>query len=350
MVLDYHRHVAATLAIFQQKLFNRVDESAGAERRSGNLRLPANLWMVLLATFVCVLALAAHFHVTLENYQRSFGTCAFLLLLAACLNRMRFALLSRSGLLLEAAAFVLLGSALGRYLAYELQMFAMPLQDGFLAEWDRALGFDYTAVLKFVDGSEWSSKILHRAYYSFQYQIVGTLVVLAGLGLVRKINVLLCSLLMGLLACCIVSAIFPAAGAITVLPQDMSLHNLSLDGATPVAHLRALRDGTFQALALPSLGGIITFPSYHVVMAVVLAYVWRDSKLGFFPVAGLNSLMAVSAVTQGGHYLVDCLAGLAVALAAIVLSNQLLADRRGAGQALVLDAELVNKAPALNPG
>lgn len=70
------------------------------------------------------------------------------------------------------------------------------------------------------------------------------------------------------------------------------------------------------ALRLDDLYGLITFPSFHVAAAVLIAYAARGTPLAFLALV-LNLVMAVSALSEGGHYLVDVLAGAAVAGLAI---------------------------------
>ncbi len=63
---------------------------------------------------------------------------------------------------------------------------------------------------------------------------------------------------------------------------------------------------------------MITFPSYHSVMAVLLAYAARGTFLSFLSLV-LNALMLVSVPTEGGHYLTDAIAGIAIAVSSILL-------------------------------
>ena len=88
------------------------------------------------------------------------------------------------------------------------------------------------------------------------------------------------------------------------------------------ADILALRDH-----ALPVIGrtqGIISFPSYHTVLGVVLAYAARGRKW-FIPSLVLNLLLIAAVMTEGAHYGVDLLSGLAVAFVSIAATRWLLA-------------------------
>jgi len=65
------------------------------------------------------------------------------------------------------------------------------------------------------------------------------------------------------------------------------------------------------------LTGVVTFPSFHVVVA--LAYAWGLRHAGRFGrvMVVLNLAMLPSIPVYGGHYLVDAIAGAAVMLVSL---------------------------------
>jgi len=60
-------------------------------------------------------------------------------------------------------------------------------------------------------------------------------------------------------------------------------------------------------------GGLIAFPSFHVVWAVMLAYSFRHKKYLFYPMALFNSLIILSTLMLGWHYLTDVIGGIILA-------------------------------------
>ena len=88
--------------------------------------------------------------------------------------------------------------------------------------------------------------------------------------------------------------------------------------STYLAHLKALRDGSMTTIDVGKLTGLITFPSYHAVMAVLLAYAARGTFLSFLALV-LNALMLLSVMSEGGHYLTDAIAGVGIAVASILI-------------------------------
>jgi membrane-associated phospholipid phosphatase len=59
--------------------------------------------------------------------------------------------------------------------------------------------------------------------------------------------------------------------------------------------------------------GIVTFPSFHACVAVLFTLAMRGHLLALVTAALLNTVMLVSILPLGGHYLVDLIAGCAIA-------------------------------------
>ena len=78
-------------------------------------------------------------------------------------------------------------------------------------------------------------------------------------------------------------------------------------------------DPSVPAILMTQVNGLITFPSFHAALGLILIYVTRGIRV-LFPISlGLNVLMIAATPTVGGHYFVDVLAGLAVVPLAIML-------------------------------
>jgi membrane-associated phospholipid phosphatase len=71
----------------------------------------------------------------------------------------------------------------------------------------------------------------------------------------------------------------------------------------------ALRDGTFDTLDFTQGVGLISFPSMHAALAVMVAVALWPFRRWRLPIALFTALMLVSIPTEGGHYLIDVLAG-----------------------------------------
>ncbi len=69
---------------------------------------------------------------------------------------------------------------------------------------------------------------------------------------------------------------------------------------------------------MTKMQGIVTLPSYHTVIAILLIYVYRNNKF-FLSLGVINGLMLLSIPSEGGHYLIDMIMGGMVAALSIVI-------------------------------
>src|SRR5207237_10724371 len=89
-----------------------------------------------------------------------------------------------------------------------------------------------------------------------------------------------------------------------------------------IEDLVGLRHGSLPSLDIMLLKGVIAFPSFHAVLAVLFTYTHRGSRI-FRPIAAFNALMLLSIPSEGGHYLVDIIGGVVVGGVAILATSVL---------------------------
>ena len=85
--------------------------------------------------------------------------------------------------------------------------------------------------------------------------------------------------------------------------------------------LTALRTGKLTVIDFntPNANCLVTFPSGHTVLAIIMTYALRGSPWTFVPALLVNGAMLVSTVPHGGHHVFDLVVGAAIAVCAIVL-------------------------------
>ncbi len=192
----------------------------------------------------------------------------------------------------------------GTVLTYAAAAGGGTLRDAVLAQYDAVLGFDWRAWYTLLAPHVVLRFALWLAYSSLFPQILFSIFWFSATGHDERNYELLLHNIFSLLATIAIFALFPAIG----LPVP------GREGE--IATVLALRMGQAPAFELAHLHGIISFPSYHTVLAVLLTYAYRRSRL--LPVAAaLNALMLFSIPSFGRHYLIDMIAGAAVALVAI---------------------------------
>jgi hypothetical protein len=182
-----------------------------------------------------------------------------------------------------------------------------PLVDDALLRADRLIGFDWQAFNDWI-ATRPSLWMLLRMIYSTIF--IQTLLVMLIGSISRpgeRNSEFFWIFAVSLILCSLMSAALPALG---------------YDGAIGPAHVEALkqvRAGQWTTLSYQRIDGIITFPSFHATLAVMFAYSVRKIPFAFGVLAPLNVLMLLSTPTIGGHYLVDIIAGVALAAVAIAI-------------------------------
>jgi membrane-associated phospholipid phosphatase len=84
-----------------------------------------------------------------------------------------------------------------------------------------------------------------------------------------------------------------------------------------------LRDGSFRLVMASGSEGIITFPSLHAALAVILIAAFWPVPIARWVSAVVNALMLAATPIDGSHYFVDVLAGIAIAVLCLVVAHKL---------------------------
>lgn len=213
------------------------------------------------------------------------------------------------------AALLVTFQAAGATLSYLVTSTGAPLDDATFAAWDRALGFDWIACWEWLEAHPGVRTPLKYAYQSGLAQLVVVVLALGMTGRAAQLAEFMRLFILATLVTIVASGLWPAAGAWKHYPIGQAFDLASL------SHFEPLRSGVLQEMSLGAAQGLISFPSLHAAMAVLLAHAMRRTWL-FAVFAVLNATMLVSTPVEGGHYLVDVLAGVALAAALIVLAGR----------------------------
>jgi PAP2 superfamily len=209
----------------------------------------------------------------------------------------------------QICAFTYVGSIL-TYGAMAASPFG--LADTLLGRADAVLGFDWLGWFRWVNGHPALHTVLAQAYASIPLQIIGLLVYFAYAD-PRRVDELLLAGMLSIVIATPIMFLLPAIGA-------WSQHGVGIVEPWK-GDILALRSHTL--LTIGETLGIISFPSYHVTLGVLLANMARGRKW-FLPILVVNLLLIASVMSEGSHYGVDMVSGLAVAWAAIAASRSIL--------------------------
>ncbi|GJD81783.1 phosphatase PAP2 family protein [Methylobacterium gregans] len=201
----------------------------------------------------------------------------------------------------------------------------LPLIDDALARAERALGFDWPAYRALLEAHPDLNWWLSLAYHTSGPQIAAVVIVLAAtrrLGRLWAFVRLFCATLLCVVA---VSAVLPAVGAYAHY-APAAIPSSAIETVGAVWHLDALerlRAGTFDTLVLGEVRGLVTFPSFHVCLAILTAWALAPVRFVGTLALVLNAAVVVATLGSGGHYLPDLMAGAAVAFASLCLHRGL---------------------------
>lgn len=213
------------------------------------------------------------------------------------LHYRRLALVAQCGALLVAFTSVTC------VLSYLFVTLAPPLVDARLAALDAMLGFDWPRAYVWVRAHSTLHLVLLLAYSSGLLQLVLLPMLIGLLGRAAYLREFLSNLMLSSVLLLLIAAPWPAAGAFVFFgvasPADIAT----------VSHFSALREGSMRVFDLAQMQGLVSLPSYHTAMALFFVQAMRWTRPGVVIIGLLNLLMIVSTPTEGGHYLVDVVAG-----------------------------------------
>jgi membrane-associated phospholipid phosphatase len=113
----------------------------------------------------------------------------------------------------------------------------------------------------------------------------------------------------------------PSEGAYAYYRPDLATFTnySSLSGMWHHPTLVALRTDAAPLLNFLNSQGLVTFPSFHTALAIMTTYAVREWRPLFIVVGGINAAVIVGTITEGGHHLVDIIAGASITVASIAL-------------------------------
>lgn len=215
-----------------------------------------------------------------------------------------------------------------------------PEADALLAGLDRSIGFNWMAFVAAIDARAWLSTLLFLSYESFAYQLLllPPLLVLCGQAARAYRMVIAYGLIC--FSSSLIGMEFPALGAypfFRVAPETLPAINLHF-GYFFLDQFHQVRSDPNFVFSLRQAAGILTFPSVHAGVATLCLWAaWRLPVLNLAFLV-LNVAMALSAISHGSHYLVDIVAGIALAASCVVLVRRLGRVRTGAVSPLFSEA------------
>jgi hypothetical protein len=269
------------------------------------------------------------FRIAFASFVAPLVTCLLLLAATAFYARCRHddRLASALGSTAQLIAFAAVGAPLS-YVAAALAG-SLPLHDAALDAVDQALRLDWTELLDLMQRAPSLHALMRAMYLSLSVQMTAVVLLLGFTGRLAWLRVYVLAFMFAALTTIAISAIFPVEG--------VWLHygfTGARGGILPVSHTSwpvflGLRDGSFRVLMAVGAEGIISFPSLHAALAVIIiAALWPIPIARWFG-ATANLFMLAATPIDGSHYFVDVFGGMAIAGLCLFAAKTLVAHLTG---------------------
>ena len=186
--------------------------------------------------------------------------------------------------------------------------------DARLSAWDQALRVDLPALMRWTYARPVWRAVLQAAYPALNLEVIAVPCAALFFHDRRRTRVYIYAIAYSAFLADLFYYFFPSSGPASLLrsPYFSTEQHLTALKFYQVHHFEPVET---------LLGGMIAFPSMHVVWACLVTYAALPRKLFFYPIAALNVLVILSTVLLGWHFLVDALAGMALAAVSLGLAE-----------------------------
>jgi hypothetical protein len=222
--------------------------------------------------------------------------------------------------MLFATCFLIVFSACASLTNYFLLTVAGSDIDHQLAALDKAMGVDWPALIRFAERHPLLNSAFFVAYNSMLPQIAALAVCLGLSGRIESLYKFCLAVAVGAAIAIATWTIAPAIGAVAVygIPSDGHAFLVTLGNGYAHDMAQLLHHGPGR-ISPYDARGLIGFPSYHAELAVfVMWHAWSLRWLRW-PAIALDCLVLIATPIQGGHHVIDVIAGIGAAAIAIGL-------------------------------
>jgi hypothetical protein len=308
IVLKKIQGMAVNISVLYRKHLNHVDHVV--------LHLEITL---ILCGFMCILLNAATFRYS-GNHLVSFNWLWAAPLLLGVTFFTSFQLKKFPGLAFLCKSYSLYFLAFFAFLVMldGVQLTPFPTVDTYLSAADRALAINETVLINWSYAHPVLLSILKFAYHSVVAQWLVTPLLLFILRKQEQFYVYLVTSLLAYLSGAAIYYFFPTVGPAGIFSNS----HFSREQIDTVLNFREIH----QYLMVSTMdGGMIAFPSFHVLWSVITIYTLREApRVLFVTLLLLNLTAIVATLLLGWNYAVDITCGILVSIFAIWLGKRLM--------------------------
>ena len=181
-----------------------------------------------------------------------------------------------------------------------------PWADPWLAHMDESLGIHMPAVVQWVNAHQTVYNLLLVGYASFLWQVSFAPILIAVFSRERLWTYVVAYQAAWTLAL-IGITLFPAECVFVHYGYQIDMHMI---GTEVVADIHRARMHLPWTLSIGSTSGLVSFPSFHAAIAVLMAWTMRGRNVLGAIVLVVNAFLILGTAFLGAHYVVDVIATL----------------------------------------
>jgi membrane-associated phospholipid phosphatase len=218
----------------------------------------------------------------------------------------------------QACLIVFWSHLMGNLLGFPVYLAArspIPLEDQALAHFDKMTGLEVPAILHLMASHTWAKTTLAVSYdLLFPLMVLGVMLPAITYRWTPVKELIVGTSIATILGAAMF-ALCPAIG-----PWALYHFAPSAQQQTCESLFLALRTNSIHVLS-PADTGIICFPSFHVLLAILSCLALCSIKPLRIPAILVSGCVAISTLTTGWHYIADVLGGLTLAVASILIAK-----------------------------
>ena len=235
--------------------------------------------------------------------------CLVALLVAAEIIYTRYRPDARIGATCGMLAVLIVASLLAAIISHTSLKFGFPYIDRALSQTDLMLGIYAPAIVLMFAEYPGFANFLGVIYSISLPACIVCGLALAAYGRRARAYELAFAFTFCILLASTLSIFMPALGSTVYHGLEGTRGLPSTAGNFHMATVAYFRDDPMATFELAKLQGIVTFPSFHMVMAILVAHSLRGTGIASWLATTWALLVMISAVVIGGHYVIDLFAG-----------------------------------------
>lgn len=291
--------------------------------------LPAEAWMMSGISAIGVLAvlitIVLQRDVNWPPFLAGFAGTIGLAAIGAYVRQTKGA--PRIALALVGTAIFSAFTAVSAVFIFALFPLSNSLIDPMLIQVDALLGYHWPSLVAWLATVPRIAAALGYVYHSSLAQMLVTILILAALSREAALHRFLLAGIISLVLAVAIWWIVPSVGpsAFQQIPEsDRLATGLYFSPAYGEYLLHLVNTGPGR-ISPEVVTGVVAFPSYHMVMALLVVWYTRGT-LAFWPACLINAAMVPATLSHGGHHLVDLVGGVLVFAVAAWLASRLIAQ------------------------